>query len=607
MLRFFHFFSYLIAIATLSLAPAACDSDPKTVDSCGDQFTDPGEDCDGSSLGTQTCTSVGYYNATGVLACNADCTFDTSDCGGHCGDDVIDGAHNEQCEGPNLSGASCETLNFSRGGTLSCGADCRYDTTLCLSTCGNGNREPDEPCDDHNTEPGDGCDATCAVETGWTCSGDTVSVCAQVCPAGLSWCDGTCFDLFNDPAHCGTCDHACSDDLPCIGGVCRSGTAAWVDAGQFGPAQTTVPAARYDITPCPGGPFLFVQTEVAEVPREQSMFQLGVSTGQWAPVPALNPQLPEGGELDPGLAVTCIGAQKVAAYSVLAETSSELIVRYYDTTTMTWTAFGSASLVSECWRTDWIDLAADTLDRLHILSRGSWTCADALDYAWWDGQQWQAHPSRTSSPRQIADYASGNPAMAVRDDQVFFGTAVYAGDDMVDSEHRVLQWIDDDWNVSAPLDSDPTHGGFHEHMTLAADGERLCAAWLENASLNSIDLDVRVFVRCFDDLTATWLPEGDAAMVSQDHQAEAPSLVIAGAQLYLAYLASESDGQSDYWHARVVRRDPQTLAWEIIGLDFEADFTISSRMPRLIVHEGQVFLSYLDSDQDMSNLHILRP
>jgi cysteine-rich repeat protein len=44
--------------------------------------------------------------------------------------------------------------------------------------CGNGAIETGETCDDSNTASGDGCSSSCAIESGWTCSG-TPSVCLQ--------------------------------------------------------------------------------------------------------------------------------------------------------------------------------------------------------------------------------------------------------------------------------------------------------------------------------------------------------------------------------------------------------------------------------------------
>jgi hypothetical protein len=48
---------------------------------CGDDFADPDEDCDGSDLWGETCSSVtGGDMPGGTLSCNDDCTFDTSAC-----------------------------------------------------------------------------------------------------------------------------------------------------------------------------------------------------------------------------------------------------------------------------------------------------------------------------------------------------------------------------------------------------------------------------------------------------------------------------------------------------------------------------------------------
>lgn len=49
---------------------------------CGDGFVDPNEECDngeyGENLGDQSCQTLGHDD--GDLACNADCTFDETDC-----------------------------------------------------------------------------------------------------------------------------------------------------------------------------------------------------------------------------------------------------------------------------------------------------------------------------------------------------------------------------------------------------------------------------------------------------------------------------------------------------------------------------------------------
>lgn len=55
-------------------------------------------------------------------------------------------------------------------------------------SCGDDSVGPTEECDDGNATPGDGCDASCHVETCWTCTGEP-SVCAPSA-AGSSCDDG---------------------------------------------------------------------------------------------------------------------------------------------------------------------------------------------------------------------------------------------------------------------------------------------------------------------------------------------------------------------------------------------------------------------------------
>lgn len=43
-----------------------------------------------------------------------------------------------------------------------------------------------------------------------------------VCPAGLTFCDGSCVDLRSDEVHCGSCYSFCSPDAVCFDGSCSS-------------------------------------------------------------------------------------------------------------------------------------------------------------------------------------------------------------------------------------------------------------------------------------------------------------------------------------------------------------------------------------------------
>ncbi len=117
---------------------------------CGNNVLEPGEECDGDDLGGATCESLGYSG--GTLACLSDCSdFDTSGCETHvaiCGNNVLEPG--EECDGDDLGGATCESLGYS-GGTLACLSDCSdFDTSGCethVAICGNNVLEPDEECD----------------------------------------------------------------------------------------------------------------------------------------------------------------------------------------------------------------------------------------------------------------------------------------------------------------------------------------------------------------------------------------------------------------------------------------------------------------------------
>jgi hypothetical protein len=61
---------------------------------CGNGVANQDEDCDGTDLRGETCVSRGFEG--GTLACNSNCTFDTSGCSGTCGDGTCGGS--EDCE-----------------------------------------------------------------------------------------------------------------------------------------------------------------------------------------------------------------------------------------------------------------------------------------------------------------------------------------------------------------------------------------------------------------------------------------------------------------------------------------------------------------------------
>jgi len=584
---------YLL-LFTLILGLAACDTKVKNVDSCGDGFIDPGEQCDGAELGGATCGTLGYYNVTGVLICRSDCTLDVTSCGGRCGDNSVDAADGEQCDGDNLNNATCATLNYTNGGVLACNAQCRFDASACLTTCGNGNLEPGEPCDDGNQNPGDGCAADCTIEPGWTCEGETVSTCDPICGPGLSFCDPECVDLANDPGRCGSCANACDANERCVGSVCRPTGAPWSDAGTFGAFQPNTLATRYAIAACDGGPFLYA-VDTAGGGYRYGMFQLGIQGGQWRPFTTLEVELPENIHLDKGLGVACVGQNKYAMYSLMADT--EVVVRRFDVQDSSWKALPPPILVSQCGASKFIAPRVDDEENLHVLTLGDMNCGVAVDYGWWNGDYWQEYPSMTGHPRQLTNRAHGNPSIATFGQTLYIGIAESAEQPEWHVQHRVWTW-DGSWQQVGPqLDSEHLRNNGSESISLAVgpDG-RLCAAYEKNLSADLIPARI-IEVKCLDPETDTWIRLG-AGEVNVGHNAAAPSLVFLGTRPVLAYQQAVRVDDADVWVIRVVRWDPETESWEELGVVTGLHLDVNSYLPTLVVQEGRLFLAFLHGNNE---------
>ena len=208
----------LLTLLAVCLMLVACDTKTKNVDSCGDGFADPGEQCD-TTVGENSCASLGYYNALGVLRCTQDCQFDDSSCGGRCGDSLVQEGNGETCDGGNLNGQTCQSLGYT-GGTLECGAGCTYDVSGCAGRCGNGVIDEDEVCDG-----GELAEETCqtqgyhggALGCEADCSGYNLDACTAV---------GRCGDAVIQSTYGEVCDGGNLDGETCVSQGYYSGTLA---------------------------------------------------------------------------------------------------------------------------------------------------------------------------------------------------------------------------------------------------------------------------------------------------------------------------------------------------------------------------------------------
>lgn len=127
------------------LPPAMCRGGVCQASRCGDGRVTGAEECDADLLMGQTCQTLGFYDEAG-LTCGDDCRFDTSACVGRCGDGIKNG--DEQCDGAELGGATCFTAGFYKAAGLACKADCSFETAACTGgRCGDGIVNGLEQCD----------------------------------------------------------------------------------------------------------------------------------------------------------------------------------------------------------------------------------------------------------------------------------------------------------------------------------------------------------------------------------------------------------------------------------------------------------------------------
>jgi DNA-binding beta-propeller fold protein YncE len=142
---------------------------------CGNGIQEVGEDCDGSDLGGGTCQNQGFYCGSGV-SCRSDCSYDTSSCiAGACGDELVQAACGELCDGSEVGGETCQSLGWGSG-DLGCQSNCTaLDESEC-SVCDNdGVCEVGENCGNcpsDCTGGGPSCgNHICEIDAGEDCGG----------------------------------------------------------------------------------------------------------------------------------------------------------------------------------------------------------------------------------------------------------------------------------------------------------------------------------------------------------------------------------------------------------------------------------------------------
>jgi fibro-slime domain-containing protein len=158
-----------------------CSGDCKTV-ADGYQCRVPGKRCvplcgDSKIIGGETCDDA---NDTSNDGCSSTCLVEPGwSCEGtpsKCTKSDCGNGKQEAGEGCDLGKAENGLFyGDAKGCSKTCTKEpnCRPDgktTQACTTTCGDGNRDPNEDCDDGNAVNGDGCSSECKKEDGFTCN-----------------------------------------------------------------------------------------------------------------------------------------------------------------------------------------------------------------------------------------------------------------------------------------------------------------------------------------------------------------------------------------------------------------------------------------------------
>ncbi len=242
---------------------AGCETKTKNVDSCGDGYLDPGEECDRDELSVTNCQQLGYYEQVAALGCREDCTFDLTSCSGRCGDQVMQLMFGEQCDGENL----VLTTNFCRargyyGGAHGCSATCMLDETLCQGNgvCGDGTfQAAHESCD--GQELGDATCESLGYPGGTLACGDTCRFAVAGCVGGETCGDGA----VDGPEQCDGADldgRSCADLAGFAGGELACGPDCRFDTSRCHPETTCGDGAVYGDEQCDGDNLLGVTCAV---------------------------------------------------------------------------------------------------------------------------------------------------------------------------------------------------------------------------------------------------------------------------------------------------------------------------------------------------------
>ena len=183
--------------------------------------------CGGSSMAPWAALLSALVLAPGCSAVvGAECAEGFTRCGARCVDLTSDELHCGACDFACASGLVCESSECVAGldgGVRDAGVpDGEVDGGDGGRIRADGSNDVDGSIDGA-VEPDGGDSGMINVDAGDSGVIDVDgggSDAGVMCDPGETECDGACFDLGSDPAHCGRCDVACAADRSCMAGVC---------------------------------------------------------------------------------------------------------------------------------------------------------------------------------------------------------------------------------------------------------------------------------------------------------------------------------------------------------------------------------------------------
>ncbi|MFA7654092.1 MAG: hypothetical protein WCX97_03570 [Candidatus Magasanikbacteria bacterium] len=157
--------------------PAQCGRVNCTPPSCGNGSVEPAlaEDCEASVVISKICTDFNPLWKAGVVKCGSSCKYDTSGCKLTCGDGIVSSTLGEQCESTVAITKQCSDFNpLWNQGVVKCSNSCEFDLTNCSTGndnryCGDGTLDVDlgEQCDDGAANASCPTANRCSVNCQW--------------------------------------------------------------------------------------------------------------------------------------------------------------------------------------------------------------------------------------------------------------------------------------------------------------------------------------------------------------------------------------------------------------------------------------------------------